>query len=253
MILSPHFECGLFYVQQMKKKVKHPLFGEVTLFRTGRAKRLSVSVRPPAQVRVTLPAVCPWREGLDFLAAKETWIMATLEKVARTHPVKLLLPPYATLHHTLRIDRSANATDVSCRVTASEIIVVCPASLEPSSTKVQNAVRAGVLRAMKGEAREILPVMVEELATRYGFRYGSVTVRASRSRWGSCSSRNDISLSVYLIRLPRRLIEYVIIHELCHTRYKDQSPKFHALVDSILQGRENELRKELMEYTTDVV
>lgn len=237
----------------MKKVVKHPLFGEVTMFRTGRARRLSVSVRPPAQVRVTLPASCPWREGLEFLAAKDAWIAATLEKVARTHPVKLLLPPYSTLHHTLRIVQSERATGVACRVTASEIVVTCPASFDPASAEVQGAARAGALRAMKTEAKEVLPPMVEELAARYGFRYGSVTVRATRSRWGSCSSRNDISLSVYLVRLPRRLVEYVIIHELCHTRYKDHSPRFHALVDSILQGRENELRKELLGYATDVV
>ena len=94
---------------------------------------------------------------------------------------------------------------------------------------------------------------VEELAARYGFRYGKVTVRATRSRWGSCSSRNDISLSIFLVRLPLPLIEYVIVHELCHTCHKDHSARFHALADTLLGGREKELAREIRRYVPDVV
>lgn len=111
----------------------------------------------------------------------------------------------------------------------------------------------GALRALRAEAKALLPGMVEELAARYGFRYGKVTVRATRSRWGSCSSRNDISLSIFLVRLPLPLIEYVIVHELCHTCHKDHSARFHALADTLLGGREKELAREIRRYVPDVV
>ena len=78
-------------------------------------------------------------------------------------------------------------------------------------------------------------------------------VRATRSRWGSCSSRNDISLSIFLVRLPLPLIEYVIVHELCHTCHKDHSARFHALADTLLGGREKELAREIRRYVPDVV
>ena len=58
---------------------------------------------------------------------------------------------------------------------------------------------------------------------------------------------------MFLVRLPRPLIEYVIVHELCHTRHKDHSPRFHALVDEVLGGREKELSRELRRYVPDVV
>ena len=122
-----------------------------------------------------------------------------------------------------------------------------------SSPEVQAAAREGALRALRAEAKALLPGMVEELAARYGFRYGKVTVRATRSRGGSCSSRNDISLSIFLVRLPLPLIEYVIVHELCHTCHKDHSARFHALADTLLGGREKELAREIRRYVPDVV
>lgn len=231
----------------------HPVFGEVTVFRTGRARRVSVSVRPSGEVRLTLPAGCPEREGFAFLATQEAWVAATREKMERRHPVRLLEPPYAAGGRVLRWYPSPEWTKVSCRVTEEEIAVRFPASMSPSAPEVQAAARAGALSALRTEAKVLLPAMVEELARRHGFRYGRVSVRATRSRWGSCSSRNDISLSVFLVRLPRPLIEYVIVHELCHTRHKDHSPRFHALVDEVFGGREKELSRELRRYVPDVV
>ncbi len=237
----------------LKKKIIHPVFGEVTVFRTRRARRISVSVRPPGTVCVTLPAGCPLREGLAFLAAKEAWVRAARERMERLRPVRLLEPPYATCRHALRWLPAAEGSAVSCRVTEDAIVVSFPPSMAPSAAEVQAAAREGALRALRAEAKAVLPAMVAELAARYGFRYGKVTVRATRSRWGSCSSRDDISLSIFLMRLPQHLIEYIIVHELCHTRFKDHSAGFHALVDSLLGGREKELARELRSYAPDVV
>ena len=82
----------------------------------------------------------------------------------------------------------------------------------------------------------------------FGFSYGRITIRASRTKWGSCSFRNDLSLSLYLMALPERLRDYVIVHELCHTVHHDHSPRFHALVDRCLGGQERALDRELKSY-----
>lgn len=174
-------------------------------------------------------------------------------RMERSHPVRLLAPPYATRTHVLRWYPEPGRERVVCHVTADEIAVSFPVSMPSSSPEVQAAAREGALRALRAEAKALLPGMVEELAARYGFRYGKVTVRATRSRWGSCSSRNDISLSIFLVRLPLPLIEYVIVHELCHTCHKDHSARFHALADTLLGGREKELAREIRRYVPDVV
>lgn len=93
-----------------------------------------------------------------------------------------------------------------------------------------------------------LPPRVEALARSLGLTYGRLTIRASRSKWGSCSSRNDLSLSLFMMLLPERLRDYVIVHELCHTVHHDHSARFHALVDRCLSGREKELNRELRQY-----
>ena len=95
--------------------------------------------------------------------------------------------------------------------------------------------------------------VARQLAERFGFEVGRVTVRAARTKWGSCSARNDISLSLFLAALPRHLQEFVIIHELCHTVHHNHSAAFHALVDRCLGGRERELEGELKRCRIPIV
>lgn len=104
------------------------------------------------------------------------------------------------------------------------------------------------IEEMRRAARSDLPERVERLARRFGFVYGRVSIRASRTKWGSCTSTNNLSLSLYLMALPEHLRDYVIVHELCHTVHHDHSPRFHALVDRCLEGRERELDRELKRY-----
>ena len=101
---------------------------------------------------------------------------------------------------------------------------------------------------MRREAVAVLPSRVAELAVRTGLQYRSVTIRATRSKWGSCNGRNDLSLSLYLMTLPEHLRDFVILHELCHTVHHDHSPRFHALLDRLVGGKEKLLNKELRSY-----
>lgn len=75
-------------------------------------------------------------------------------------------------------------------------------------------------------ARRVIVDRLEELARRYGFVYSRVFVRNQKTRWGSCSAQNNINLNVNLIRLPGDLRDYVIFHELVHTRVKNHGPRF---------------------------
>jgi len=76
------------------------------------------------------------------------------------------------------------------------------------------------------DARRILNQRLAELATGHDFEYGKVSIRKQKTRWGSCSSQNNISLNQNLLHLPDELIDYVLLHELTHTRVKDHSPSF---------------------------
>jgi len=67
---------------------------------------------------------------------------------------------------------------------------------------------------------------IEKLAAQHGFEYNRVSFRSQRTRWGSCSTNNDISLNIKLALLPEDLVDYVILHELVHTQVKNHAPEF---------------------------
>lgn len=104
------------------------------------------------------------------------------------------------------------------------------------------------LERMRETARAILVPKLEAAARRHGFAYGRVAIKNNVSNWGSCSVLGNINLNMRLILLPEHLQEYVILHELCHLRHPDHGPGFHAMLDSLLEGRENALRRELAEW-----
>jgi len=75
-------------------------------------------------------------------------------------------------------------------------------------------------------AEEKITKRVNELAKRYGFVFNRLTIRNQKTKWGSCSSKNNLSLNMKLARLPHELLDYVIVHELVHTRIKNHSREF---------------------------
>jgi predicted metal-dependent hydrolase len=76
------------------------------------------------------------------------------------------------------------------------------------------------------EAREKIINRLNKLAENYGFKYNKVFIRKQKTLWGSCSSGNNISLNINLTRLPNNLIDYIILHELVHTKVKNHGKDF---------------------------
>ena len=99
-----------------------------------------------------------------------------------------------------------------------------------------------------GKARKFLVQKLEILAKRHGFKVGNVSVRKQKTRWGSCSVNNNISLNINLIHLPQQLMTYVILHELLHTRIKNHSRQFWRELDDLV-GDARMLRSQLNEYS----
>lgn len=87
---------------------------------------------------------------------------------------------------------------------------------------------------LRRQAKEQLPVRLSELAQRYGFAYNRVTIKHNSTNWGSCSAKNNINLNLNIVRLPRSLQDYVLLHELCHLRHHDHGQAFHLLLEHLL-------------------
>ena len=97
------------------------------------------------------------------------------------------------------------------------------------------------------KARIKLCRRLKYLAEKHGFTYNKVFIRNQRTRWGSCSSKNNISLNMKLVRIPDELVDYVILHELAHTRFKNHSKEFWAELDRLV-GNGKGMDVQLKEY-----
>lgn len=93
---------------------------------------------------------------------------------------------------------------------------------------------AGELDALKRQARDVIPARTAHFAPLAGVAYGKITIRGQKSRWGSCSSRGDLSFNCLLMLAPPEVLDYVVVHELCHRLEMNHSPRFWAEVERVL-------------------
>lgn len=112
------------------------------------------------------------------------------------------------------------------------------------------AIKKILYTGYKTEAGKHFPQLLNKVLTeheRYGFRPANLIIRTMKRRWGSCSNKGVITLSTELIKLSDQLIEYVIIHELCHLRHHNHGVKFYELLSEIFPEWKS-VRKELRKY-----
>lgn len=107
-----------------------------------------------------------------------------------------------------------------------------PVGVDIEADMAQKTLKRIVLKFLRMEAERVLPQKMDYWSKQCGFDYRSLKVDSAKSRWGCCSSHKDIKLSYYLLLLPERLVDYVIVHELCHTREMNHGPRFKALLHS---------------------
>lgn len=116
--------------------------------------------------------------------------------------------------------------------------IFMPIGSDIESEVVQNALKKIVLKFLRQEAEMILPEKLEYWSTHCKLDYKSLKIDTAKSRWGCCSSKKDIKLSYFLLLLPEKLIDYVIVHELCHTKEMNHGPRFKTLLHSFFSDYE---------------
>jgi hypothetical protein len=131
--------------------------------------------------------------------------------------------------HHLKIIRS---TKRSIKRYKQQITIILGPNDELSDPAVQKEARVAIATALRIEAKSYLPKRLRYLADHLGHDYEKVRFSHASGRWGSCSSSGTISLNIALMKLPFELIDYVLIHELSHTKQMNHSQKFWSLVQS---------------------
>ncbi len=128
--------------------------------------------------------------------------------------------------------QSTNSQILQVSRRGQQIIVKLPPDKQISDVDVSRTIRDIVIKSLRVEAKSYLPKRLQYISQKYGYYYEKVRFSHASGRWGSCSSSGTISLNIALMKLPFELIDYVIIHELAHTKQMNHSPNFWLLVES---------------------
>ncbi len=230
--------------EMRKEELIDQELGRIVIQENHRATRIIFRATPDG-VTITLPRYIPFKEGVNQLENFREKLLA-----ARQELVKPRLD-FGFRLVTELFDFSiikGEADRFLVRSAPGQLTIVAP----PGTGFEEHGVQQWLLKAMeqglKKSAAEWLPSRIRELSARYGLPFRSVRITSSKGRWGSCSSGKNINLSCYLLLVPSRLVDYVILHELCHTVEMNHGEKFWKLLDGCTGNKARELRKELKAY-----
>ena len=227
-----------------KQIIRDADFGMITITTRKLARNITMRVKesglyittpPYSSVASVLRSIAPYRERLLETRQKVMPKPFDWNFKIETECFHLRLMPSELKNFTVRFVED-------------EVVIYCPKESDFGNQRVQNLVRNAIMRALKKRAEEYFPPLVALWASRFDMNFRSVKISKARTRWGSCSSTKNISLSFYLMLVPAHLMDYVILHELAHTREMNHGSRFWDLLNNMTGGKALLLRKEMREY-----
>lgn len=226
------------------KVVQFNRIGDVTFLRNRRSKNIKISVKPDKTVLVSFPFLVPAREVIAFVQKNEAWIT---QQQNRFESKKSRLAEGLEIKTKLNtiVIQSGGKNTVEKK---GNMVHLCLKDLD--SPEAQSITENILTQVYRHEAKKILPERLRELAAEHRFQFGKVTIRDNRRNWGSCSSKNNISLNLQMMKLPDKLIDYILLHELVHTKIKNHGPEFWKELDLLTGNQAKELSKQVKKFST---
>lgn len=206
---------------------------------------MKISVRPDKSVLVSYPVFVKEKEILSFLGKHEPWIVQQQQKAVERRGKLNAGTIIKTKLHTVEL--CFNPT-IKVEVHKNSLLKIYAPDFQQEKARLN--LESVLLKIYRVEAHTLLPRRLEKLATQHGFSYARVSIRNNKRNWGSCSSRNNISLNLQMMKLPDELIDYILLHELVHTEIKDHSERFWKRLDQLTSNRARQLAREIKNYST---
>ncbi|MBF1002989.1 MAG: M48 family metallopeptidase [Candidatus Nanogingivalaceae bacterium] len=203
-------------------------FGEIKIRKNKLARSVKLSVGVDGSLRASIPYYSPEFAVRRLVNGNRDEI----RKMLATHNAKNSYQDGDLIGktHTLFL-RKFSGEEIKISNEGNQILVQIPQELAFENPLVQSEIRKTVSKILRKQAKAYLPRRIDFLAEKYGFSFEKLRFSHTGTRWGSCSSSGTISLNIALMNLPHHLIDYVIIHELCHTRQMNHSSKFWQEVE----------------------
>jgi len=153
--------------------------GEILFKHSSRARHLGISVRPFLGARVSIPIGMSYNSAVRLVAEKKGWIIQHLKKMREFEKQQTIFNEYSgycTKHYKLEL-RESDRKNISVRLSKGKINVTYPAELNTNSKEIQSAIRTGIERALKIEAKQYLPDKVKVLSAKFGFEYNKLIIQ----------------------------------------------------------------------------
>lgn len=190
----------------------------------------------PGKVEVVAPAKVAEHKIHQFVQAKQQWILQALTKIAAKSQHHKNLAP-AAYHHGAEIPYQGTSYKLAIRPSklkrikiefGREFIAHVPDTLliKDHSAEIKDA----LIRWMKKESKIHVEQLVKQHAEKKQLFPQTIKIKTQKSRWGSCGIHNDININWLLIIAPPEVLEYVVVHELCHIKIRNHSAHFWSLV-----------------------
>jgi len=205
---------------------------------------LAIEVHPDSRVLVCAPVDCPEALIAQRVQKRAAWISRQLAEFERYRP-RTPARQYVNGESHLYLGRQyrlklAQGDSASVKLTRGQLLAVLPGEPEPERVK------ALLHRWYLDRARAVFTEVLDASLLHFkGVEQPRLIVRAMQSRWGSLSRAGTMTLNANLVRAPRPCIEYVVVHELCHTRLRDHDARFFKLLGQVLPDWEQ--RKQRLE------
>lgn len=195
--------------------------GTVHVYKRRGARSLRLSITADGKIRITVPYGASYATAVDFAKSRSEWIAECIPEET------------SLLGHGQRVGKAhrlafyrADVPEPSSRLSGSEIRISRPRHMLASHPDVQAVARKAAIRALRLQTSKLLPVRLKSVADMYGFTFTSVRVKQLKGRWGSCDAQQRIVLNLFLMQLPWDLIDYVLLHELVHTKHLNHGQGF---------------------------
>ncbi|HEX5456732.1 MAG TPA: SprT family zinc-dependent metalloprotease [Candidatus Saccharimonadales bacterium] len=201
--------------------------GKVRIFRRKGLKNLRITVSRDGSLRLSIPWYVPKAAGMAYLHSKKDWIKKYQQETSHEWTDGQVL----TKSHRLSLKESPKH-HASSSISGGLFCVYVP--VFQSGEQKHKTISRQIAKFLKAEGEKQLAPLVLKLAAEHGFKVKAVRIKNMKSRWGSCNQEKIITLNISLMQLPEEISEYVIVHELAHTKHLNHSKDFWMQVEKVL-------------------
>lgn len=204
-----------------------------TLHLSNKAKYLRLQINSNDELEVIIPKRYRHEKAEHFILQKKNWILKHLREKPRAAFYFFGKEIKVQINYDLFVKKP------QIIYSNKKLIANTPAGYSFTQDEVYNL-------WLRHKAKIYIPKRVQELSKYTGFNYKKITIRSQKTRWGSCSANGRLSFNYRLLRFSEKVVDYVIIHELCHLQELNHSKKFWKLVEGFCpdyKSLKRELRK----------